>query len=75
MCLGLQTEIHTAEPLVSGPSAFEVELAVEKLKSHKSPCIDQTLAELIKVGDRTIRHEIHKPIHSILNKEESPEEW
>ena len=32
-----QGEIHTAEPLVPEPSAFEVELAIEKLKSHKSP--------------------------------------
>jgi hypothetical protein len=31
-----QTEIHTAEPLVPEPSAFEVGLAVERLKSHKS---------------------------------------
>jgi len=31
-----QREIHTAEPLVSEPSAFEVQLAIEKLKSHKS---------------------------------------
>jgi hypothetical protein len=30
------TEIHTAEPLVPQPSAFEVELAIGKLKSHKS---------------------------------------
>jgi len=30
-----QTEIHTAEPLVPEPSASEVELAIEKLKSHK----------------------------------------
>ena len=30
-----QMEIHTAEPLVSGPSAFECELNIEKLKSHK----------------------------------------
>ena len=45
-----QTEIHTAEPLVPGPSAFEVELAIEKLKSHKSPGIDQIPAELFKVG-------------------------
>ena len=30
-----QTEIHTAEPLVSEPSAFEFELAIEKLKNHK----------------------------------------
>ena len=27
-----QTEIHTAEPLVPESSAFEIELAVEKLK-------------------------------------------
>ena len=49
-----QTEIHTAEPLVSEPSAFEVEITVEKLKSHKSPGIDQIPAELIKAGGRTI---------------------
>jgi hypothetical protein len=45
-----QTEIHTAEPLVPEPSAFEFELAIGKLKSHKSPVIDQTPAELIKAG-------------------------
>jgi len=33
-------EIHTAEPLVPEPSAFGVELATEKLKSHKPPGID-----------------------------------
>jgi hypothetical protein len=42
-----QAEIHTAEPLVPEPSAFEVELAIENLKSHKSPGIDQIPAELI----------------------------
>jgi len=60
-----QAEIHTAEPLVPGPSAFEVELAIEKLKSHKSPGIDQIPAELIKAGGRTIRCAIHKLIISI----------
>ena len=35
-----QAEIHTAEPLVLKPSALEVELAIEKLKSHKSPGTD-----------------------------------
>jgi len=45
-----QTEIHTAEPLVPDQSASEVELAIDKLKSHKSPGIDQIPAELIKVG-------------------------
>ena len=50
-----QGEIHTAEPLVPEPSAFEFELAIENLKSHKSPGIDQIPAELIKSGGRTIR--------------------
>ena len=30
-----QAEIHTAQPLVPEPSALEVELVIEKLKSHK----------------------------------------
>ena len=34
------TFIHTAEPLVTEPSAFEVELAIGKLKCHKSPHTD-----------------------------------
>ena len=70
-----QEDIHTAEPLVPQPSAFEVELAIEKLKSHKSPIIDQIPAELIKEGGRAIRCAIHKLIISIWNKEELPEEW
>ena len=48
------TEIHTAQPLVPEPSAFEFELAIENLKSHKLPGIDQIPAE-----DRTICIEIH----------------
>jgi len=47
-----QTEIHKAEPLVPETSGFEVELAIEKLKSHKSPGIDQIPSELIKAGVR-----------------------
>jgi hypothetical protein len=42
-----QTEIHTAESLVPEPSACEVELATEKLKTHKSPGTDHIPAELI----------------------------
>jgi len=61
-----QTQIHTAEPLVPEPSAFEVELA----KSHKSQGIDQTPTELIKVRCRTFRYEIHKLTLSIWNKKE-----
>jgi hypothetical protein len=70
-----QIEVHTAEPLVPEPSAFEVEIAIEKLKSHKSPGINQIPAELIIAGGRIIRPEIHKLIFSIWNKEELPEEW
>jgi hypothetical protein len=70
-----QTEVHTAEPLVPEPSAFEVEMDIEKLKSHKSPGIVQIPAELIKAGGRLIRSEIHKLITSVWNKEELPEEW
>jgi len=45
-----QAEMNTAELLVPEPSASEVELDNDKLKSHKSPGIDQILAELIKAG-------------------------
>jgi hypothetical protein len=30
-----RTEIHTAEPLLTEPSDYELELATEKLKTHK----------------------------------------
>ena len=70
-----QAEIHTVEPLVPEPSAFEDELAIEKLKYHKSPGIDQIPAELIKEGGRTIVCEIHKLIISVWNKQELPDEW
>ena len=45
-----QAEIHTAEPVVPEPSASEVELAINKLNSHKSPGIDQIPVEMIKAG-------------------------
>jgi hypothetical protein len=35
-----QTDIHTAEPLVPEKRAFVFEMAIEKLKKHKSPGID-----------------------------------
>jgi hypothetical protein len=70
-----QAEIHTAELLVTEAIALELELAIEKLKSHRSPSIDQIPAELIKAGDRTIRCMIYKLIIAIWNKEELPKEW
>jgi len=71
----MQTEIHTAEPLVPDLSAFNVEMAEGKLKSHNSRGINQIPAELIKGGCRIVRSEIYKLINSIRNKEELPEEW
>jgi hypothetical protein len=35
-----QIEIHTVPPLVPEPGALGVEMAVEKLKRHKSPGTD-----------------------------------
>jgi len=69
-----QAEIHTAQPLIPEPRASEPELPIGKLKSHKSPGIDQIPAELIKAGGRTICLEIHKLITSIWKKEKLPEE-
>ena len=69
-----QAEIHTAEPLVPERSASDVKVAIDKLKSHKSPGIDQIPAELSKAGVRTICLEIHELIPSIWKKEKLPEE-
>jgi len=70
-----RAEIHTTEPLVPESSAPEVELAIDKLKSHKSVGIDQIPAELNKAGGKTLFLEIHKLITSIWKKEKLPEEW
>jgi len=70
-----QTEMHTVEPLVPETRAFEIEVAIGKLKNHKSPGIDQMPAELIKAGVKIICCAIHKLIICIWNKEELPEEW
>ena len=50
-------------------------MAIDKLKNHKSPGIDEIPAELIKAGGGTICLEIHKCITSIWKKEKLPEEW
>ena len=47
------------------PSAFEFEFAIEKIRNHKSPDIDQIPVEFITAGGRIIRYEIHKLIFSI----------
>jgi len=40
-----QTETHITKLLMLDPSAFKVEIAIEKLKRYKSPGIDQILAK------------------------------
>ena len=62
-------EIRTAESLVPKPSAYELQLAIEWLKSHKPPGIYQIPRELFKARGRTIRPHIYKLINSIWNKE------
>ena len=70
-----QTEMHTAKPLVTELSTFETEIAIEKLKRHKSPGVDQIPVELIKAGGREFRCEIHKLINYVWNKGKLSEEW
>jgi hypothetical protein len=63
------------EPLVPDPSAFEVEIAIEKLKRYKSPGSDQIPAELIQAGDEILHSKIHELINSIWNTERLPDQW
>jgi hypothetical protein len=37
-------EVHTAGPLIPGPSRLEVEIAIAKLKNYQSPGSDQLQA-------------------------------
>jgi hypothetical protein len=69
-----QTEVHTAEPLVLGPSRLEVEIAIAKLKKYRSPGSDQIPAELIQAGGEILLSEIYKLINSVWNKEKLPDQ-
>jgi hypothetical protein len=64
-----------ANPFVPDPSASEVLVAIGKLKSYKSPGVDQIPAEIIQAGGETSHSEIHKLIKLIWNKEELPHLW
>ena len=57
------------------PSVFEFEMAIEKLKEHKSPSIDRIPAELITAVGRKFAIWSHKLINLNWEKEELPEEW
>jgi hypothetical protein len=63
-----------AEPKVPGPSPFDIESAIAKLKRYESPGTDQILAELIQTRGEALRSEIHTLVNSIWNKEEIPDQ-
>jgi hypothetical protein len=66
---GGHMEVHTAEPLLSDTSLFEVEIANAKMKKCTSPGTDQILAELIRTRSETLLSEVCKLVHSIWNKD------
>jgi hypothetical protein len=70
-----QMDIQMTWPFVPEFSLVEVEIAIGKLKSYKSPSTDQIPAELIKAGSETLYSEIHRLICCIWNKEELPQQW
>jgi hypothetical protein len=70
-----QIAVHTAEPLVPGPSPLKVEISIAKPEKYKSPDSDQILAELYQAGGETLVSVIHKRSTSIWNKEELPDQW
>jgi hypothetical protein len=70
-----QIEVHTAKPLVPGPSCLEVKIAIAKFKKNKSSGNDQIPAELIQAGGKILLCAIHKVINSVWNKEELPVQW
>jgi hypothetical protein len=68
-----QTEVHTAEPLIPGPS-LEDEIAIAKLKKCKLPGSDRVFAELIQVGSEPLLPDIHNLISSDWNRKELPDQ-
>jgi hypothetical protein len=70
-----QIEVQKTETLIPGPSRLEVEIAIAKLKKHKSPGNDAILAGLIQAGDKILLSAIYKLINYVWNKEELPHQW
>jgi hypothetical protein len=63
-----RTEVHTAQPLVPGPSRLKFEIAMAKLKNYTLKGSDQIQAELIQVRSEILLPPIHKLINSIWKK-------
>jgi hypothetical protein len=67
-----QTEIHTAELLVLKHSAFDMQMAIEKLVRYKSSGVVQVAAELTQAAGRAVCSEIHTLTNYIWNKDDLP---
>jgi hypothetical protein len=70
-----QTEICMAELLVLKPSAFDIEMAIEKLVRYKSSGVEQVPAELTQAGGRAVCSQIHTLFNCMWNKDDLPQEW
>jgi len=55
-----QTEIHTAEPLVSEPSALRLSWLLKTYKVTNHRILIKAQQNEIKAAGRTIRYKIHK---------------
>jgi hypothetical protein len=60
-----QIEVHSAEPFVSNPIPYDVEIGIAKIKRYKSPGGDKILAKLIQTEGETLQSDFHKNINSI----------
>lgn len=61
-----------AEQLVPEHSASEVQMAIERWKTHTSLLKNQIPTELMQAGDSS---ETHKLISCIWSTEELPQQW
>jgi hypothetical protein len=67
--------VHTAEPLVPGPSRLEVEIVIAELEKNKLPDRDEIPAELIQTSGEILLSGNRKLVNSVWNKEELPDQW
>jgi hypothetical protein len=65
-------KIHTAKPVVPGPTHLDVEIAIAKMKKYNSPGSDLFLPEVIQEGGETLVSVTDKLINAIWDKEEIP---
>ena len=68
------TGIYTEGILFPYPSAFAVDMAIEKRKRHKTMGVDKFPAEILKEGRIISLSCIYKLLSSLWNEEELPEQ-